>query len=100
MNNHNYNYYTTAERQLKKTVTFDEAYGELLPFADEWRSIGILMEVPLDVIKKMTVEQTDSCICLAEVLEWMDSKEGYGLPTRKKFNDAMEKIKAKTEKTR
>ena len=82
----------TAERKLRKTVEFDEAYGELLPYADEWRSIGVLMEVPLDTIKKMAGKQTDSSICLAEVLEWM--RDESFLPTRKKFNNVMDKIKA------
>jgi hypothetical protein len=86
--------YYTVERKL---VKFDEAYGELLPFADEWRSIGILMDVPLHTIEKMGVEQTDttsSILCLAKVLK----KEAF-LPTRKKFNDIVEKIKAKAKKT-
>ena len=82
--------------RLKRRVKFNEAYGELLPFADEWRSIGILLEVPLNIVKKIAVEQTDS-LCLADVLEWLDRE--LGGPTRKKFNDAMEKIKAaKAEK--
>ena len=39
---------------------FNAAYGELLPFADEWRSIiWILMEVPLtcNTVKQMGVKQ-------------------------------------------
>jgi hypothetical protein len=88
--------YYTVERKLRKIVEFDEAYGELLPFADEWRSIGILMEVSLEFIKEIGVEQTNSSICLAEVLK----KLRYD-PTRKTFNDIMKKIKAaKAEKTR
>ena len=63
-----------AERELRRQVRFNEAYGELLPFADEWRSIGILMEVPLNTVKQMDVEQRDSSICLAEVLDWIQSR--------------------------
>ena len=55
------------------------------------------MDVPVDVIKKMDVEQTDSSIHLAEVLQWIRD-EGY-VPTRKKFNDIKEKIKEKIKKT-
>ena len=54
-------YYTTTEMQLRRRVIFQDAYGELLPFVDEWRSIGILMEVPLHIIKKIADGgQTDS----------------------------------------
>ena len=53
------------------------------------------MEVPLDAIKEMGVEQTDSSICLAEVLTWIQ-RRGYE-PKRKKFNEIMKKIKAKVE---
>ena len=85
--------------QLKRRVKFQDAYGELLPFVDEWRSIGILMEVPLQVIKKIAGEQIDSCMCLAEVLEWLENNRYT--PTRKKFNDIVEKLKtAKAEKIR
>ena len=85
--------------QLKRIVTRQVAYGELLPLADEWRSIGILLEVPLKVIKNIAVEQTDSSVCLAEVLEWLENNSLQ--PRRKKFNDVMEKIKAaKPEKRR
>ena len=90
-------FYYIAERELRKPVEFNEAYGELLPFADEWRSIGILMEVPLNTIKEMGVEQTDSSICLAEVLDWIQRKRYE--PTRKQFNEIMKKIKAKVEMT-
>ena len=55
------------------------------------------MDVPLDVIKKMGVEQTDSSVCLAEVLQWI--KDEGPVPTRKKINDIKEKIKEKTKKT-
>ena len=50
------------------------------------------MDVPVDIIKKITGEQTDSSICLAEVLNWVE-REGCE-PSRKKFNGIMEKIKA------
>jgi hypothetical protein len=92
------------ERELRKVVEFDEAYGELLPFTDEWKSIGTLMGVPLDIIKKMGAERSDklnhsdlSAVCLVEVLEWI-TDNGF-LPTRKKFNDIKEKIEAKAKKT-
>ena len=83
--------------QLRRRVKFQEAYGELLPFVDDWRSIGILIEVPLHIIKKIADGgQTDSCMCLAEVLEWLENN--YTL-TWKKFNDIVEKLKtAKAEK--
>ena len=80
---------TTAERQLNRRVKFQDAYGELLPFATEWKSIGLLMDVPLSTIRKIAEKQEESCISLAEVLE-----SGNFAPTRKKFNEVLEKIKA------
>jgi hypothetical protein len=55
------------------------------------------MGVPLDIIKKMGAEQTDSSICLAEVLEWI--RDESSVPTRKKFNDIKQKIEEKAKKT-
>ena len=84
---------------MRKVLTHQEAYGELLPLADEWRSIGILLDVPLDVINSISAEQLLDGMCLAAVLKWLEDKRRE--PRRKEINDVMEKIKAaQTEKKR
>ena len=70
---------------------FKDAYGELLPLASEWTAIGMLLEVPSDILTKISTEHKDIHTCLGEmVLYW--HKRKFPQPVWMDIIDAIEKI--------
>ena len=74
---------------IGNTPKLDDTFRELRPLAPQWETIGVLLDIPHQVLQRIKSEEQNTPNRFREMLlQWL--KQTHPRPTWKKLADAVE----------